>query len=176
MEDIILKVNEREFPVHYDSTEHKRVIIDGKPFEVELIKKFDDDVYTFSVNNKLCQVSLDYGKDGKIDIDMNGFSYEIEVTNSTRKLLERYLKESGKAGSQGVGLVKAPMPGLIVKIFVEPGMTVQPGDKLIIVEAMKMENVLKATVGGVVKSINVKESVAVDKDAVLMEIDTGSNG
>ena len=78
--------------------------------------------------------------------------------------------------SQAVGrkdVLKAPMPGLIVKIEVTPGQRVEKGHGLIVMEAMKMENELRATHAGTIKGIKVVEHQTVDKDQVLLEFDSG---
>lgn len=67
--------------------------------------------------------------------------------------------------------VKAPMPGLILKILVSPGQQVAKGDGLVILEAMKMENILKATAPATVKSIKATERTAVEKGAILIEME-----
>ena len=67
--------------------------------------------------------------------------------------------------------VKAPMPGLVLKVLVEPGQQINKGDGLVILEAMKMENILKATAPATVKAIKVTERTAVDKGAVLIELE-----
>jgi biotin carboxyl carrier protein len=67
--------------------------------------------------------------------------------------------------------VKAPMPGLVLKILVTVGQHINKGDGLIILEAMKMENILKAAVPGVVKAIKVTERTAVDKGSILIEME-----
>ena len=72
---------------------------------------------------------------------------------------------------QKVEPVKAPMPGMILKVLVEPGQQIQKGDGLLILEAMKMENVLKATGPAVVKGIRVTERTAVEKGAVLIDLE-----
>jgi pyruvate carboxylase subunit B len=100
--------------------------------------------------------------------------YEVAVTDSTKKVLAKYIK-AGSAIGAGEGAIKAPMPGMIVKLYVEEGMHVMKDDKVVIVEAMKMENVLKSPVSGTVKSIKVKEGSAVDKNAVLIEIEPVKN-
>jgi biotin carboxyl carrier protein len=61
------------------------------------------------------------------------------------------------------------MPGLVLKIMVEPGQEVSKGDGLLILEAMKMENIIKAPTDGVVKSIEVEQSNAVEKNQVLIK-------
>lgn len=67
--------------------------------------------------------------------------------------------------------VKAPMPGLVLSVAVEPGDTVKEGDTLLILEAMKMENVIKSSGEGVVKSIPIEKGKAVDKGDLLIEME-----
>ncbi|MEI8280127.1 MAG: acetyl-CoA carboxylase biotin carboxyl carrier protein subunit, partial [Bacteroidota bacterium] len=67
--------------------------------------------------------------------------------------------------------IKAPMPGMILKILVEAGQQINKGDGLIILEAMKMENILKAGSTATVKAIKVTERTAVEKGAVLIELE-----
>ncbi|MCG2687724.1 hypothetical protein L6260_02885, partial [Candidatus Parcubacteria bacterium] len=65
-------------------------------------------------------------------------------------------------------IVKAPMPGLVLKVEVEVGQTIFVGSGLVILEAMKMENEIKSTRNGIVKEIKVVEKMAVEKGEVLM--------
>ncbi|HNM32873.1 MAG TPA: biotin/lipoyl-binding protein, partial [Chitinophagales bacterium] len=66
---------------------------------------------------------------------------------------------------------KAPMPGLVLDILVEAGQAVNKGDNLIILEAMKMENIIKASGSGTVKSIHVQKKDAVEKNQLLIEME-----
>jgi biotin carboxyl carrier protein len=67
--------------------------------------------------------------------------------------------------------VKAPMPGLVLKVLVEAGQQIQKGDGLLVLEAMKMENIIKATGSATVKVIKVTERTAVEKGTVLIELE-----
>jgi len=67
-----------------------------------------------------------------------------------------------------IDFVKAPMPGLVLDVKVQPGDTIKKGETLLILEAMKMENAIKSPIDAVVKSIEVKPQQAVDKNAVLV--------
>jgi biotin carboxyl carrier protein len=67
--------------------------------------------------------------------------------------------------------VKAPMPGLVVNILVEIGQEIKKGDSLVILEAMKMENVLKATGDAKVKSILISKGGAVTKGQIMIEFE-----
>ena len=74
----------------------------------------------------------------------------------------------GNATASKVNELKAPMPGLIVAIRVQPGQVVQKGDPLLVLEAMKMENILKAPADAVVKAIRVGLRDNVQKGQVLI--------
>jgi len=74
--------------------------------------------------------------------------------------------ERGGAG----GKVKAPMPGLVLRVEVEEGQTVDAGAGLVVLEAMKMENEIKAPVGGRVAAVHVTDGQAVDKGTVMVEV------
>jgi len=175
MEDIIIKIGEKEYIAHTEGDDYRKLIVNGKPMEVELLKRYHDNIFSFAVNQKLFQVELDFEDNNNLSITYDGFTYDVQITNSTQKLLEKFIKDAGGKKGSGAGIVKAPMPGMIVKNFVKEGDYVMQGDKLIIVEAMKMENVLKSTVSGEVMKVKAKEGTAVDKDAVLIEIKVADN-
>jgi pyruvate carboxylase subunit B len=90
----------------------------------------------------------------------------VEVLDERTRHI-RSLVGAGKAPSGG-GAVKAPMPGLVVKVLVEAGATVAAGQGLVVLEAMKMENEIKAMAPGVVDSVAVKAGQAVEKGAPLV--------
>ena len=76
-------------------------------------------------------------------------------------------KASGKAGSV---VIKAPMPGNIMKVNVKPGDAVKKGDVLVVLEAMKMENDVCAPEDGTVASVDVAKGATVETDAVLVTL------
>jgi len=77
-----------------------------------------------------------------------------------------------KAGPTGGGVVKAPMPGLVVRVPVTEGQRVVAGAGLVVVEAMKMENELKATHAAVVKKVHVAPGAIVEKGAPLVTLES----
>ncbi|MBX3043078.1 MAG: acetyl-CoA carboxylase biotin carboxyl carrier protein subunit [Candidatus Kapabacteria bacterium] len=171
MDNILLNIGSNEYSVNYDKDNHSIIYIDDKPYEVELLKTFGSDVFSFLVNQRIFQVGLDFGDDSNLEISLDGLTYSIASTDEMKKVLGRYIANNGGAGKAGAGTVKAPMPGLVVKILVKEGMQVVEDEKLIVIEAMKMENTLKSPVTGVVKSVKVIEGQAVEKGAVLIEIE-----
>ena len=99
---------------------------------------------------------------------VNGTTYAVHVADQYERLVQQLGLSVG--GSQKQNTVKAPMPGLVLNVLVEPGQAVSKGDPLLILEAMKMENVLKAVSDGTVKSVNVAKGAAVDKGHLLLEM------
>ena len=107
-------------------------------------------------------------KSKEIVVTIDGQSYKTTISEPIDLLLANMgmdLKSRSKADN-----IKAPMPGMVLKILVEQGQTVKKGDGIVILEAMKMENVLKAAEDGTIKNIRVAERTAVEKGAVLIEM------
>lgn len=170
MEDIIIKFDGKEFNVKFSKSNFANISVNDKIYNVELLKKIHDNVFSFAINQQLLEVEMELDKDGILDITLDGFEYAIQITNETKQLLERFILDSNVATS-GNKIIKAPMPGMIIKIFAEEGHHVMEGDKLLVVEAMKMENVLKSPSSGIVKSLKVREGTPVNKDDILLEIE-----
>ena len=95
-------------------------------------------------------------------IETRAYVYTEREAAAARLMLERKVADSGKA-------VRCPMPGLVVSISVSEGQEVKAGEALAVVEAMKMENVLRAERDGVVKAIRAKPGDSLAVDAVIME-------
>ena len=100
-------------------------------------------------------------------IETDGNKYEVQIEDEYDLLVKKMGLSVG--GDRAMTNIKAPMPGLILDILVEPGQSVEKGDQILILEAMKMENVLKAEGVGIIKSIEVKQGEAVEKGQILIE-------
>jgi propionyl-CoA carboxylase alpha chain len=96
-------------------------------------------------------------------VELRAYVYTEREAAAARLMPVKRAPDSGKA-------VRCPMPGLVVSIAVAEGQEVKAGDTLAVVEAMKMENVLRAQCDGVVKSIKAKPGESLAVDAVIMEI------
>jgi biotin carboxyl carrier protein len=109
-------------------------------------------------------------KDNKeLVLKINGQRYTLSIKEDIDILLDKM--GINLSAMQKAAPLKAPMPGMILKILVEPGQQVNKGDALLILEAMKMENVLKASSNATIKSIKVEEKTAVEKGAILIEME-----
>ncbi len=108
-------------------------------------------------------------RQAQVHLELEGRTIVRSVLN-TREKLQRELFGQTLENSQG-GVVKAPMPGLILRLEVEPGTVVKEGTPLLIMEAMKMENEIRSPVAGTVKEIRVVPNQAVEKDDLLLVIE-----
>jgi pyruvate carboxylase subunit B len=99
----------------------------------------------------------------------HGDRWEIEVVDERTRHI-RSLTGEGQKRSGG-GILRAPMPGLVVRVLVEPGQRVAAGAGVVVLEAMKMENQLKAPAEAVVKSVMVSPGKTVEKGEVLVEFE-----
>lgn len=100
-------------------------------------------------------------------IKVNGRHYPVAVSDKFDVLLEK-MGMNAHAGAR-VNHVRAPMPGLIIQMKVKDGDAVKAGDTLLILEAMKMENIIKAPGDATVKSVKVRMGEGVEKNQVLIE-------
>lgn len=106
--------------------------------------------------------------DDFVAFTLGGHRYHFNVKNEQALLFEKMGFKSGSKKSEG--LLKAPMPGKILDIRVQEGDTVEPGQTVIILEAMKMENELKSQTSGTVQKMHVGVGTSVEKNATLIEI------
>lgn len=102
-----------------------------------------------------------------VTLKINGAIHKVEIKDRYDLLLEKMGMSSSDSGK--VLSVKAPMPGLIVKLMVGVGDTVKSGDALLVLEAMKMENMIKATSDAIVSQIKIKKGDSVERGQALIE-------
>ena len=106
-------------------------------------------------------------REGGCVVEVAGESYAIGVEEETRHIIRT--RAGASLGEDG-HTVRAPMPGKITHVPVAAGDAVAPGDTLVVVEAMKMENELKATVAGSVREVRVQVGQAVNAGDVLVVV------
>lgn len=108
----------------------------------------------------------DFGKRRYL-VKVNGDEYEVSIGTP----LDELIKNMGFAsnGSKNIDSIEAPMPGLILDISVKEGEEVAEDQQLLVLEAMKMENIITSPRSGVIKKVSVKQGEAVDKKQLLIE-------
>ncbi|MCB9366570.1 MAG: biotin/lipoyl-binding protein [Calditrichaeota bacterium] len=102
-------------------------------------------------------------------LSFHGRAFPLVIETEREKLL-RVASQDTEGGMSGA-IVKAQMPGLVVRIAVKVGDTVKRSDPVLILEAMKMENEVRAPADGVVKEVRVKERDSVDKGTVMLVLE-----
>ncbi|MCP3929028.1 MAG: acetyl-CoA carboxylase biotin carboxyl carrier protein subunit [Bacteroidetes bacterium] len=137
---------------------------------LDVVKKADGKYHILDQHKSYIAeiISADF-KNKTFHIKVNDRDYHIKLADQYDQLI----RELGLsvAVTHKINHVKAPMPGLVLKIMVEPGATILQGDDLLILEAMKMENVIKSPGDGSVKNILVKKGAAVEKGQILIEME-----
>ncbi|MBR57092.1 MAG: hypothetical protein CMH54_03440 [Myxococcales bacterium] len=125
----------------------------------------DGTAYLMSRGNK--QLALRVARTGdNFDIMARDYQLGCRLVPESRYLMDQLRG----GGSGGEGIVRAHMPGRIIAVSVAPGDTVTADQGVVVLEAMKMENEIKAGLTGVVKSVHVETGDAVESGALLLEI------
>ena len=107
--------------------------------------------------------------DKEFKIKINNHQYSLKIKDQYDELLKNLGLEG--LSSQKIKEIKAPMPGLVLKILVNEGDLIKKGENLLILEAMKMENMIKAPADLIVKKINVKIGDKLEKNQLMLTLD-----
>jgi biotin carboxyl carrier protein len=164
----------------------KFVVTEGRGSEIVEVTGGDGS-YRVTIGDREWQVDARIGAQGICSLLVDGASYVADVSGRERACFvevagERYaldveeearhiIRTSGGAPTGEDGhTVRAPMPGRITHVPVAAGDAVAPGDTLVVVEAMKMENELKASSAGTVREVRVEPGQAVNAGDVLVVV------
>jgi biotin carboxyl carrier protein len=163
------------------------VTVEDKEYDIALSRTAGE--YIVECNNVAYRVLMNPLGDGKFLFKINETSSEIDITRDGGDLgvfldgkemhvrvepfsLARLRKKAGgTADGPGDKIIRAPMPGLVLRPAVKPGERVNRGKTLVIIEAMKMENIIKAPRDAVVKEVCVEAGQPVEKGEKLVELE-----
>ncbi len=138
--------------------------------QLDIIAEGDRHFHILNGNKAYRAEVVDYDLAHKtFRIKVNGSTYEVKLSDQYDQLINKL--GLAKQSQQKVKDIKAPMPGLVLSVSVAAGQAVQKGDPLLILEAMKMENVIKSPGAGVVKAVSIHQGQAVEKGFVLIEME-----
>ena len=142
--------------------------------------------FSFTINGNAYDLDIKSVEDNIAEVEVNGYSYTVEFdrvleTTKTPRLVRTEAvpstditrseqKTSSPAGPKGSGFIKSPLPGTILDIYVKVGDVVKTGDKLLTLEAMKMENIINSDKSGTIISVNYKKGDAVMEGDILIEV------
>jgi biotin carboxyl carrier protein len=145
-------------------------VADGPEMKVDFDVALGEDLFSLLVDNQSHEIHIEPGdKASDYEVTLDGQIYQVNVET------ERQHRLSALAPRQQVHTgeiqVKAPMPGLVTIVAVEVGQAVEQGQRVAVLEAMKMENELRAPRAGTIKAVNVQSGQTVEQNKVLAIIE-----
>lgn len=148
-------------------TANEALIVNGTATELDVLQ-LNDKTQHIIHNGKSYNVEVvEINRPEKIaKIKVNGTVYDISVATQLDLLLKQLGMEN--LNSNKIAQLKAPMPGLVLNILVSEGDEVKKGDSLLVLEAMKMENIIKSPSDATVKKIEVAKGDKIEKNTVLI--------
>jgi biotin carboxyl carrier protein len=158
-------VNHKKYNIEFNDSSLTEGLINGKPFKIDI----STNNYYFHLirehkSYKIFVLKVDY-KAKQVMLKINSETVSVEISDELDLLLNSMGINNKQTNKEDY--LKAPMPGLINKIFVKKGDRVKKGDTLMVLEAMKMENNLKASHDAVIKEIPVNILKPVEKNEIL---------
>lgn len=163
----ITTIRDQEFTVEILGP--RQVSVNGTVYDVDFQSISGQPVFSLLVNGGSYQAAVFPGEDDTLQVLMRGTLYVTNVEDER----EKRLKSAGGTGAavSGEFVLRAPMPGLIVKVPVAEGQEVKKGDVLAVLESMKMQNELKSPRDGKVVRIQVKPGDSVEQRHTLLSVD-----
>ncbi|MEM1271631.1 MAG: biotin/lipoyl-containing protein [Bacteroidota bacterium] len=157
-------VGERTFDI---VLEGDTLTVDGREVAFSF-QPLGDNAYSLLLDGTSTTLVAERQPDGRLEITTPTTTRMVRVKDEAALLLDKF--GIADASSLADKEVRAPMPGLVLRLLVEEGEEVQEGQGLLVLEAMKMENELKAPAAGTVASLHTSPGDAVTKGAVLVEL------
>ena len=160
------KVNEKEFII--DIGQDDTILINDTRYTIDFKILPISGLVSLLINNQSLEAVVEE-RDTHWEVLTKGELYNVHVQDERAFRLAQ--ARGTDLGDSGETAVKAPMPGLVIKVLVEKGETIVQGQQVVILESMKMENELKAPRGGVVTAVKTEAGASVDKDQVLVVVE-----
>lgn len=163
-------INDTTYEVEFDANSLHEGLLNGQPFRLDEVNEGARRYHVIHEEKSYRLEVLEANFDEKqMVIRVNGNRYSVELRDQFDQLLRKLGLHN--LASQVVNDIKAPMPGLVLRLETAVGDDVKKGDALLVLEAMKMENVIKSPTDGKVKKIKVANGEAVEKNQILLEFE-----
>lgn len=161
------KINNKE-RVTFQPNEANPLV--GEDFQLEIIDQSKNEISILfegkKYNGRLLQVNQ---AEKKVILKVNGNRFSVALTDQYDALLKSL--GMGAGAIQKINDLKAPMPGVVFEIKIKVGDVIKKDDPILVLEAMKMENILKSPVDAVIKAILVEKGNTVEKNKILVEFE-----
>ena len=166
MSEFVVTINSKKKSVQLSI--NSLISVNNREYHHELFH-LSGHTYLLKLDNKIYEISAERLDHERYQVSIDGKSFETLIRTNLQEKAAKLIEQKNSVSHKYIA--KAPMPGMILKIKKETGDEVMQGESVIILEAMKMENDLRAQVSGRIKSINVKEGMAVEKGFILFTIE-----
>ncbi|MGH7596089.1 MAG: biotin/lipoyl-containing protein [bacterium] len=166
----LVHLGNRKFSIHEIDRNHGQALIDGRRVHFDF-RHVRGSLYSLILDGKVFSAHFE-ADGGAKEISCGPFVLRAEVEDERAALWRRLARSETPAA--GMVEIKAPMPGLVVRLPAQKGAAVKKGQSLVVIEAMKMENDLKSPVDGVVTSVHIAGRSAVEKNARLLTLTVSS--
>lgn len=147
--------------------EDGRILVNGEPRAIDFRALRKGELYSMLLDHHSFEAVVEE-RDEQYYVLIDGNLYEVSVTDERSRRLAGAFMAFGDSGAEVS--IRAPMPGLIVRVPVAEGQTVSKGETLVILESMKMENELKSPRDGTVHRVYVAAGDSVEQNKVLVTI------
>jgi pyruvate carboxylase subunit B len=152
------------------SLEGDSVRVDGRTMTSRIADVEGTPVRMLTIGDEVHRIVVrPAGARGRYTIWVDGFRHEVEALDERTRAIRELADAT--AGPAGPAPLVAPMPGMIVRVSVQVGDQVVPGQGLVVIEAMKMENELRAASAARVKAVLAQPGAVVEKGALLVELE-----
>jgi biotin carboxyl carrier protein len=145
-----------------------RVVVDGEERLIDA-RRVGPRTWSLILDGRVVTADVETGKDGDLNVEIGGVVVPVKIIDARKKLLAA--AQLSRPQVHGPTPVTAPMPGKVVKLLAAAGAAVTAGQGLVVVEAMKMENEIRAPRAGTVVAVHVKEGQAVEGQEPLVTLE-----
>ncbi|MDE2827816.1 MAG: acetyl-CoA carboxylase biotin carboxyl carrier protein subunit [Bacteroidota bacterium] len=164
--DFLIEVGGEQIPV---TQSQDKLTINGRKADVSLVK-LGPKLYSLLLGNSSHVIHIANQTDTCITLTVDGQTHVANFVSERSKLITRYGQQ--KTVQKTTTELRAPMLGLVTQVLVNPGDRVVPGQGLVVLEAMKMENELRSPIDGRVGQVFVQEGESVTVNAILVEFES----
>lgn len=165
MNDFIVTIDDEKFIIN--TSDSKNVRVGDKKYQLD-ISQLSDHTYSLKLGNEIFHITSTKLENNKYSFLVDGHYFESFVRTKLEEETENILKSN--ISNDGEIKITSPMPGMILRVNKKVGDSVSIGESLILLEAMKMENELKATADGILSEVFIEPGKSVEKNQILLVI------
>jgi len=161
----IAVIGETEYEIEINGEDE--IIVDGESYSIDFRSVAGQPVYSLLIDGHSYEALVQSSEDG-LEVLLQGQFYQLSVEDERQRRLRQ--SSGSNVTQRGEYHMKSPMPGLIISVRVREGQEVKKGERLIVLESMKMQNELKAPRDGVIRSLRIKNGDNVEHNQVLLTV------